>query len=392
MMKKDIKDFLKDADFILWRLTGDSGLDKYWADYIGQHPGLEEDFDAAIHLFSSIKLEHEKLTENEYLHLKERILHSVSQKKKKKRVSLFIRYATAACIALIAGFSVFYFTGNREDKKMLAMNQMIVGENLEEEDIYLITDSETTSFSQDVVVKIDKKGSAIMQDANGEKTARIDVGKTEMNQLIVPYGKRSQVEFSDGTKVWINSGSALKFPSSFKGKTREVTLSGEMYVEVAKDNSRPFFVNTPDFQVKVYGTKFNISSYGSMEIQSIVLVEGSVSVKGTAQEETFMEPDERLVLRNNRMEKSRVDVAEYISWKDGYLQLNKTPIADVLKRIERYYNLSFNIQEELDLSSKTCSGKIYLSDNLDNVMKAISLLSATQYERDDKKIYIHINF
>ncbi|MDR1097790.1 MAG: DUF4974 domain-containing protein, partial [Tannerella sp.] len=84
-------------------------------------------------------------------------------------------------------------------------------------------------------------------------------------------------------------------------------------------------------------------------------------------------------------------VTRYISWKDGYLQLDKTPVAEVLKQVERYYNLSFDMQENLDLSTKKCSGKIYLSDNLDNVMKTISLLSGTRYERDDKNIYIHIN-
>ncbi|MDR1098762.1 MAG: FecR domain-containing protein, partial [Tannerella sp.] len=345
MIKKDINDFLKDPDFISWQLTGEEELGTYWKDYIDRHPGQKEDFDAAIHTFSRVKLEQEKLTENEYLHLKERIRHSISQGKRKKRNALFIRYAAAACIALAAIFSVFQFTGNREDKKMPVNNQLIVGENLEEKDIYLITDSETASFSQDVVVKVDETGSTTVQEVKGEKTIRMDAGKTEMNKLIVPYGKRSRLEFPDGTKAWLNSGSVLEFPSSFKGKTREVSLKGEMYVEVAKDHDRSFYVNTPDFQVRVYGTKFNISSYENTDVQSVVLVEGSVSVKAAFREELFIEPDEMLVRQNNTMEKSRVDVTRYISWKDGYLQLDKTPVAEVLKQVERYYNLSFDMQE-----------------------------------------------
>jgi ferric-dicitrate binding protein FerR (iron transport regulator) len=98
-----------------------------------------------------------------------------------------------------------------------------------------------------------------------------------------------------------------------------------------------------------------------------------------------------LTYYNDRVDKKQVNVSNYVSWKDGYLMLQQTPIAEVLKQMERYYNLSFDIQEPVDLQSKTCTGKIYLSDNLDNVMTTISLLSSTKYTRDDKKIYINMN-
>jgi hypothetical protein len=390
MTKKSHKDFLMDNKFVYWRLTRDPVYCIYWKDFIKDNPELKEEFEKAISESNKIKLGNEKLTEDECHRLLDKIHISVSNAKQKRLFYQFTGIAAAACITFLMVISFFYILDRKDEKNPVA-NNIIVGENLDEEDIYLITDFETTSFSQDIIVKIDKKGLTTVQELKGEKTIRIDTEKTEMNKLIVPYGKRSQLELSDGSKVWINSGSILEFPSSFGGKTREINISGEMYIEVAKDNIRPFYVNTQDFQIKVYGTKFNISSFVGMNTQSIVLVEGSVSVKVALQEETFMVPDEMLIIRNHTVEKNKVDVTKYITWKDGYLQTEKTSIDEVLRQIERYYNLSFNIEEELDLSSKTCSGKIYLSESLDNVLQTIALLSSTQYTRDDKKIYINVN-
>jgi len=391
MIINDYKDFLRDMDFIYWRLTKDYIYNTYWDDYIIDHPELKDEFEKAIHEVDKIKLDNEKLTDDEYNSLLSRIHITASKEKNRKLYFRFAGIAAAACLALLFIFSIPYLSKNGESSS-LPVNNIIVGENLEEKDIYLITESETTSFSQDVIVKIDKSGSAVVQEVNGEKKATIDAGKSEMNKLVIPYGKRSQLELSDGSKVWLNSGSVLEFPSTFSGKNREISLSGEMYIEVEKDEDKPFFVNIQGFQVKVYGTSFNITSYKDMKTQSVVLIEGSVSIiVAASKDEMFMMPDEMILLRDNTHEKIKVDVTKYISWKDGYLQMDKTPIDEVLKQIERYYNLSFSIGENLNLSSKTCSGKIYLSQNLDNVMETISLLTSTHYTRDDNKIYINVN-
>jgi ferric-dicitrate binding protein FerR (iron transport regulator) len=210
-----------------------------------------------------------------------------------------------------------------------------------------------------------------------------------MNKLVVPYGKRSQLALSDGTSLWINSGSALEFPAVFSdGEPRSINLMGEIYIEVAADESRPFYVNTKDFQVKVYGTKFNVSAYHDADASSVVLVNGSVSVRNPAGNETFLSPNDKLTCLPERWDKQQVDVAEYISWKDGYMLLNRSPIVSVLKRMERYYNLSFNIADSLRLETITCTGKLYLSESLDEVMSAVSFLSSTTYSRKDGTIRI----
>jgi hypothetical protein len=390
MINNNDKNFLLDDDFILWQLTGDQSLDAYWKVYMENNPSARKEFDAAILEFSKIRLDKAFLSDVEFIRLRQRIHTSVAQLKTKKRIQRFVSYVAAACLILIIAGS-FYYNYTHTEKEKLSLENMIVGENLSEKDIYLITDAATTSFKKDVVVQIDKNGKTTVQETGGEKSTMPEVETTAMNKLVVPYGKRAQLELSDGTKVWLNSGSVLEFPATFTGKTRNINLVGEMYIDVTKDSKTPFFVYTPDFQIKVCGTKFNVSAYHDNNFQSVVLVEGSVGVKMESKDETFLLPNDMLVYRDNHLDKKKVDVMQYVSWKDGYILLDHTPIDAVLKRIERYYNLSFDIQDNVDITLKTCTGKIYLSDNLDDVMTAISLLSSVKYIRDNKIIYIHVN-
>jgi len=385
--KSTYKDFLQDDNFILWRFTAEESLNTYWEEFITTNPALREEFEKAIREFSKIQLNQESMTEVEYTQLLHRIRLSDSRIRQKKKVRLFIQYAAAACLALLIGLSIYYVNRDAEETILLSDN-IIVGEKLDEEEIFLITDTETTSFSKDIHIQMDKNGSTIVQEVDGDKSTIVGKGKNTMNKLVIPYGKRSQLELADGTKVWLNSGSVLEFPSAFTGDIRKVNLTGEMYVEVVKDTHKPFIVNTPDFQVKVYGTTFNVSAYD--DTQSVVLVEGSVGVKTTSNKETILMPNDMLAYRDNEWSKEQVDVIQYTSWKDGYILLNQTSISDVLKQVERYYNLSFTIDENIDLRAKTSTGKIYLSDNLDNTMKTISLLSSTEYRRENKTIYINV--
>ncbi|MDR1813479.1 MAG: FecR domain-containing protein [Tannerella sp.] len=376
--------FIKHNDFILWRLTGDSELEAYWNGFIKEHPEMKASFDNAIAMFKGIKLNDNRLTEDE--------LASILPFEKKKtntiRMSV-IRYAAAACIAIAiaAGVSVYYFNTHTEQSEMLTAST-ITGENLEAEDIMLITGDETNSFSNDVKVKIDGSGKATVSEADADESKVVETGNTKMNTLIAPYGKRAQIELSDGTKVWLNSGSALEFPSAFTGKTRTVSLSGEMYIEVAPDSKKPFIVNANGLNVEVKGTKFNISVYKEAETQSVVLAEGSVSVKNATFGEKTLKPNDMLTCDRNGWDTKQVDVNEYMSWKNGYIILKSTPMEEVLKRIGRYYNLSFNINDSAKLASKTCTGKIVLSENLDDVMNTVAMLASAKYIHNGNVIHL----
>jgi len=385
-------DFLKDEKFLRWQLLPDETLDEYWKDFIRENPDLNEEIQYAIANLKTTVLNKNILSDSDRFELFNRIQSTIKGKGKRKKTKIrhIIRYSIAACAAialLIIGLNYFNF-GEKPSKT--DNRELIIGNLLQSEDIQFISGEKSHEYQNDIEVKIDEKGRAKIVHIKNNRQEQIEIADAAFNKLIVPYGKRSQLNLSDGTNVWLNSGSVLEFPTQFTGKNREIRLlSGEIYLEVAPNKNKSFIVHTHDFRVKVYGTKFNISAYADSP-KSIVLVEGSVGLQsavGTT--EIKLSPNERAVYsEKGAFSKCMVDVDQFISWKNGYLSFDKTPMTEVLKQIGRYYNLSFNFDQDVNLQKRTCSGKIYLSDNLDNVMTTIALLSSTRYINQNGQIYI----
>ena len=320
----------------------------------------------------------------EAIHRLEQSLNNYNRKRKLHRFS----YIAAACAAVLI-ISVLYIHKeiNRNSEEMITSSEYIVGNELESEDILFITGNRTATFQSNVDIQIDGNQTAQIKREDAE-TEEIHIVQHTMNRLVVPYGKRSKVVLSDGTQVWLNSGSTLEFPSAFTENTREIDLSGEMYIEVAPDNNKPFYVHTSGYDIKVYGTKFNVSSYSNSS-SSVVLIEGSVGLQSNTHELRLSPNEQAIYSENGIFHTQEVDVTSFISWKDGYLTFEDTPVIEALKQIERYYNLSFSYGDDVSFQGLTCTGKIILSDNLDNVMMALTLISGTKYKKEGKLIYIY---
>ncbi|MDO5524299.1 MAG: FecR domain-containing protein [Bacteroidia bacterium] len=381
-------DFLKDKEFILWQLTPNKELNTRWEDFIEKNPHLNKEISQAINYLKTTGLNKGTLSEAESMQLLNKIQSTIKQSAKKAKIRRIIQLSVASCAAValvIIGLNLFLSQNRQADDS--PNQELIVGSLLNNEDIQLITGEESMSFQNDVQVNFDEGGRAKIIQNNEEKT--VELTNESLNTLIVPYGKRSTLTLSDGSKVWLNSGSVLEFPAQFSGTNREIRLtSGEMYIEVAPNKQKPFHVRTSDFKVRVHGTKFNLSAYADSP-QSVVLVEGRVSLQPENRQEIFLSPNEQAVYADNGTFNTRkVDASQFISWKNGYLEFNKTPMTEVLKQIERYYNLSFDYDNDVNLQRRTCTGKIHLSENLDNVMTTVSLLSSTKYIKSNNEILI----
>jgi len=382
--------FLKDEKFIRWQLMPDDDLNEYWANFIRENPELEPDIQKAVVYLKNKVLNKSQLSENERIKLFDRIQNTLNRNKRKAKIRRFIQYGAAACIAVALLFSGLNY--KNLGKKTLISNgeEQIVGNLLKNKDIQLIAEDELYNYKNNIEVKISEKGTAKIVQSGNNNQQQINIAQSSFNKLIVPYGKRTQLNLSDGTKVWLNSGSVLEFPTRFTGKNREIRLySGEIFLEVAHNKNKSFIVHTSNFSVKVYGTKFNVSAYADSP-HSVVLVEGRVGLNSVRKtDEIKLVPNELAVYSGNgSFRKQKVDVDQYISWKNGYLSFDNTPMSEVLKQIGRYYNLSFNYDKDVNLQKRTCSGKIYLSDNLDNVMTTVALLTSTRYEKQNNQIYI----
>ena len=167
--------------------------------------------------------------------------------------------------------------------------------------------------------------------------------KIEYHTLEIPRGAEYMVILDDGTEVWLNSESVLRYPTKFEGKERVIELLGEGYFKVNKDNKRPFIVRTPQVDTRVLGTEFNVQAYEEQLI-NITLVEGSVAVKEKHGEEIVLKPGENAHIVNGNIHVEEVDVQIYTSWKEGFFYFEDVRLEDLLSELGRWYDFTVFFQ------------------------------------------------
>ena len=232
-----------------------------------------------------------------------------------------------------------------------------------------IEDNAVITYDGDITIQSDGKETEIIKEGEAQS------GK--QNTLLVPYGSHTSIVLADGSKVWINSGSKLRFPSSFcSGRTEDKSRRRDLYRSCQR-YFPAFYVETPQLTVNVLGTKFNVSAYADDALQSVVLVEGKVNVKANFNEDFVLLPNQRFKLSGGISGIDEVNAYDYISWKDGVLQFRGETMKDIIQRLSRYYNVTITCTPEV--AQKCTMGKLILFDDIEQVMKTFSLLYDVKY-------------
>ncbi|SHF76215.1 ferric-dicitrate binding protein FerR, regulates iron transport through sigma-19 [Arenibacter palladensis] len=209
---------------------------------------------------------------------------------------------------------------------------------------------------------------------------------TVYQEVRASYGTRTKILLADGTNVWLNSGSTLKFPVSFDdAEERVVELNGEGYFDVTKNESKPFIVNTSGLDVKVYGTSFNVSAYEEYDSMEVALVEGKVSLvqgaKGSRKEYMVLNPNDVVECSISEKRLSRISdskMSKYTAWKEGKIVFYGDPIDKVVSRLEKWYNVDIEISDKaLENYRFTAT---FNDESLEQVLKLLSLSSPMEYK------------
>lgn len=375
-------DFLNNDLFVFWMISPTKELDAYWKRYLQTDEASIEAFYEAVAEFNNIRsLKDDSFIIEEKI-VKHRLNENITIYKKKQKTKLTIISSVAAVLLLIISLPLITnkFNGN------ISKEEVLIGRNAENKSVQLLSGNEVLSLGDNSMLDLSEKdNNVVIHDSTSKKEVRLKDIKT--NKLIVPYGKRSSIVLADGSTIYMNSGSELTFPSSFSGNTREVSAVGEIYIEVAKQNE-PFIIHTPQSKIRVYGTTFNVSAYAEEKEESVVLVNGSVEIESQNQS-LMLKPNERAVVKDGEISSRTVDISEYVSWKNGFFKLYNTPLNDVLMKIGRYYNVEFMYSKELRLNVKTCSGKLFLAENINDVLTSFSLMTNLMYQLEaDNRITI----
>jgi ferric-dicitrate binding protein FerR (iron transport regulator) len=314
-----------------------------------------------------------------------------------KPIRLWVKFTAAASVVLMLSAGLIFYLGreNRPAQQTVSIRQS--------EDIAPGKNTATLTLSDGRKVILSEAGNGqlaeqagvtISKTSDGQIRYDIDSGdgntskQLAINTLSTANGETYRVVLPDGTKVWLNAASSLKYPASFASlKERKVELNGEAYFEVQRDKSRPFIVNSSDQQVKVLGTHFNINSYADEPYTKTTLLEGEVKVSASNAQAT-LQPGQQASLNKKQLALSvaQADIEEAMAWKNGYFMFTNENIGSVMKKIARWYDVEIIYEQEV--STKAVWGTISRFRNVSQVLNMLEMTGVVKFKMEGRRIIV----
>ena len=287
----------------------------------------------------------------------------------------WLKYA-AVVLPVLLSITLWYTWKEEMKNKQATVLTLDNGEK------YQLDPEEQTEIYVDEEVKAYQAGGGLIYDT----TARQEENK--YNRIEVPRGSEYWIVLPDGTRVWLNAATELKYPVAFHAKERRVYLKGEAYFEVAPDKNRPFYVETEEVKVRVLGTVFNVNTHYTRGVRT-VLVEGAVALEWGDQKEIRMKPGELADFDRTTTEVTlkEVDVTSYISWKEGYFVFEDEPLEEIMHTLSLWYDKEFLF---VGKRSRTLhfSGHIKRYERIETILSAITDVTGVEFRMNGQIILI----
>lgn len=307
-------------------------------------------------------------------------------RQRKRSIRAGVAVAASICLLMTSGLWL-WLGGAREEGVVLA-------EQGRQNNVCLVLSTgevvDISNAEQDEV-KLDK-GTKLYSGNRLEYVRPDSLHKKELefNQLIIPKGTFYHLVLSDGTKVWLNADSKIKYPVSFGRDKREVSLHGEGYFEVAQDSSRPFIVSTDKMDVKVLGTTFDVNTYEDEGKSFVVLVEGLVEVSAGEGESRIITPGYMAEVNMHdvqaKIQVSKCDTGHYIAWKSGNFSFRNASLTEILKRVSRYYDVT--VIREQEFEEEYYSGNVSSDVSLESLLAVIESSTSVSFKVERKIVYV----
>lgn len=328
-------------------------------------------------------MEYEKYSSQKaYREFKERRGHS-------GRIRIVRWVAVVAAVWVLAlGVTLWMTFGKKENVAPLPVASKIIPAGEKKATLTLADGTEvhveeiTAQVLQEKGMNIEYRNGEIVYHKSEEKTTEV-----VYNKLEVPRGGECMIKLDDGTKVWVNAETKLKYPVAFVGDRREVVLDGEAFFDVAK-NEKPFIVKTSFGDVRVLGTAFGISAYASEPESYTTLVRGKVSVEREGGEPVVILPGEQVVTsKDGKMIKQQVDVEEFVGWKDGIYVFKEKSLGEIMKTLERWYNISVDFQDK-SLVDLPFTGNLKRYDDINVFFDALTRTGDMKYRVEGNQVIL----
>lgn len=301
-----------------------------------------------------------------------------------------IVYRCAASIILLLGIGVAFWLQDVEPMVEVAQESIQPGKS---QAMLYMASGEVIRVERDARELREADGTRIEIDPAEGMAYHISEKEKEKvlyNRIVVPKGGEFKLTLADGTRVWLNSRSELRYPVSFTGDRREVALSGEAYFEVTKDEAHPFVVAVNDMEVKVLGTRFNVNAQSEGFVKT-VLVEGCVNVKGK-EGQVVLHPNQMAEYRegDGRLHVANVDVLPYVAWKDGNFIFKGESLGSIMDKLSVWYDLDVFYTNE-ELKDIRLSGNLLRYEDVTKLFSSFERISAARFGVRGKSVTVSYN-
>jgi len=326
-----LEDFVVDDEFREWVMCPTDYSAAKWNQFISEHPEKKNSVEQAALIVRSLEPVETKIPQGRI----DIIWHRIMQNRKRHlfNMNMVIKYAAVFIFAFFLGFGVYNF----------------------------------------------HRGS--LPDSSNTYT-----------EVHVPCGERSQVILSDGTKVWLNSGTILKFPLVFNSKKRNVFLKGEAFFDVSKNTKKPFIVNAGQMNIQVFGTRFDVCAYTDDHEFSATLEKGMITatsmLTGTG-EKLQLKPGEQVVFNfdTKKITRKMVDTELYTSWKEDMLHFKNAGFSDVIKKMERWYGVKITVDESAKFNKYY--NMTIKTESLREMLNLLSYITPIKYKIEKDNVFIY---
>lgn len=373
-----------DVDFISWVKWPDEANDLFWKDYINQFPSQESAVLKAKAIVSKMHIVQPPLNGDDAEKSWQMIIRKIEAEtatQYPRTISMYRKWMAAAAVFLFLMGGAAYFILQDRNTENTAINPTKITTNdiapggnvatltLADGSTISLDSANTGSLAQQgqsTIIKLDDGQLAYEQDARNSTSIAI-----QYNTVSTPRGGQYQLVLADGSKVWLNAESSIRFPASFAGKERNVEITGEAYFEVAHNASKPFIVQANSVDIKVLGTSFNVNAYEDESSMKTTLLEGSVEVS-MGRASSILKPGEQAHVSSksdNIQVVKNVNIEEIVAWKNGFFYFNEDNIEAVMKKIARWYDVDVEIRG-LMLDRKF-NGKLYRDVNISQIIKIL---------------------
>lgn len=302
-----------------------------------------------------------------------------------KKMVLWPRLIAASAVLLVISiglyFGIVYRTGKVSDTHTTLQNDIKPGSNKAQLTLANGKVIDLNGLKSGVEVHSDRlaynDGTAVIANGN-------DIRNTSTMQMALktPMGGTYKLNLPDGSVVWLNAASTLKFPASFAGlKFRKVQLSGEAYFEVKHDHQKPFQVETAGQLIEDLGTSFNVNAYGDEETIKTTLVEGSLRIG-----EVILKPGEQATGSGSQVQVSKADLEESIGWKNGYFVFQNEHISSVMRKVARWYNVE--VVYDGEMPDDEFGGRIARTANVSQLLNKLELTNKVHFKIQGRRITV----